>query len=445
MATRKRRKITRRAETSRHFLLSQADSRKVDESPEVGAERVRQTLTAAYPDVRCGADFLTEVLRSIGVDRPFCALWIRPDDPPETWVHAPGSDVLTGVAACLDEICRSDDGVWGVAESGMLIGIWPSWSGAQGLDAAHRLQEQVRQRTGRTVTIGVASHPTLDYMPAAALENARKAAEHAAFFGAGSRAVFDAVSLNISGDKYYERGDIPNAIREFELALRMDPQNGNVHNSLGVCYGELGDHEAALEAFGRALSVDGSDYMAVYNTGLIHELRGDREKALAHFLKACALHGDVFEILFQTGKLRLEMGDSQAARPMLERAVRLRPRSGSSQRLLGDCYAQLQLADNAIDAYKKAVKANPGDSSALSALGGLFDEKGENPDIALVFCKESVRLSPDNPLFRRRLGCLYLKLSRLEEALSEFEQAGRLGQDCAADIHNVRERMAERS
>ena len=214
-----------------------------------------------------------------------------------------------------------------------------------------------------------------------------------------------------------------------------------LHNSLGVCYGELGDHERALEAFGRALSVDGGDFMAVYNTGLIHELRGEREQALEHFLKACTLHGDVFEILFQTGKLRLEMGDPQAARPLLERAVRLRPRSGNSQRLLGDCYLQLQLPEKAIDAYKKAVKANPGDSTALSALGGLFDEKGENPDIALVFCRESVRLSPDNPLFHQRLGGLYLKLNRLEEALHEFEQAGRLGEDSAEDLRRVRERL----
>ena len=445
MAARKRRKITRRAETSRHFLLSQADSRKIDEAPEIGAEQVRQTLAAVFPDLRCGADFVTAALQPIASDQPFCALWVRPDDPPETWVHAPGSDGLAGAAACLDEICRGADGTWGVSESGMLIGVWPSWSAAQGLDAAHHLQELVHQRLGRTVTIGVACHPTLDFPPRDVLENARKAAEHAAFFGPGSRVVFDAVSLNISGDKYYEHGDIPTAIREFQLALRMDPQNGNVHNSLGVCYGELGDHERALEAFGSALSVDGGDYMAVYNTGLICELKGDREKALEHFLKACALHGDVFEILLQTGKLQLEMGDPRAARPLLERAARLRPRSGNSQRLLGDCYVQLQAPEKAIDAYKKAVKANPADSAALSALGGLFDEKGENPDIALVFCRESVRISPDNPLFRRRLGGLYSKLNRLDEALGEFEQAGRLGQDCAEDIRRIRERMAERN
>jgi tetratricopeptide (TPR) repeat protein len=445
MATRRRRRIARRAETSRHFLLSQTHRRRVGEAPDVGAEFVRQALSAGFPDLRGGGDFLAAALQAAGRDQPFCALSIRPDARAETGRGASGPEVLVQVAACLDEACRGTGGVWGVAGSGLLSAIWPSWSGAEGRDAARRLQDQVFQRTGGTVTIGVAAHPTLDYAPQEALENARKAADHAAFFGPNSCAVFDAISLNISGDSHYERGDIAAAIQEFQQALRLDPQNANLLNSLGVCYGVLGEHERALGAFGRALSLAAGDYMAVYNTGLIYGLQGRREDALEHFLRAGALHQDVFEILFQTGKLRLEMGDAPAARPLLERATRLRPRSGPAQRLLGDCYAHLHLPEMAIGAYKKAVKANPGDSQALSALGALFDEKGENPEIAMVFCKESVRLAPANPVFRKRLGSLYFKLGRLEEALREFEQAARLGHDSAEDIRRVHERRSARN
>jgi tetratricopeptide (TPR) repeat protein len=445
MATRKRRKIAHREETSRHFLLSQTDTRKVDEAPDFCADGVRPILAEAFPSLCCGVDFRQAALEQIGGRGTFAALVIRPDDPPETWMAAPGSDALVGVAVCLDEACRSVEGLWGVEESGLLAGLWPSCSESEGLDAARRLQEQVRLRAGRTVTIGVAAHPTLDYPPQETLENARKAAEHAAFFGPNSRVAFDAVSLNISGDKCYEHGDIPAAIREFQKALQLDPHNVNVHNSLGVCYGVLGDHRQAAEAFTRALALESGEYMAVYNLGLIHLLQGRRQEALEHFLRAGALHGDIFEIQFQTGKLRLEMGNPQAARPLLERAVRLRSRSGNAQRLLGDCYADLDLPDKAIGAYQKAVKVNPGDSFALSALGRLFDQQGENPEIALVFCQESVRLSPDNPLFRRRLGHLYFRLNRLEEALREFEQAGLLGQDSTEDIRRVRERMENKN
>jgi len=444
MATRKRRKIARREETSRHFLLSQTHRRKVDDAPDLGADGVRQILIQAFPSLRCGVDFRQAALEQMG-GGAFVALVIRPDDPLETWMAAPGSDALAGVAACLDEACRAAGGLWGVEASGLLAGLWPRCNAAEGLDVARGLQEQVHLRTGRTVTIGVAAHPTLDYAPLEALENARKAAEHAAFFGPNSRVAFDAVSLNISGDTCYERGDIPAAIHEFQKALQLDPQNVNVHNSLGVCYGVLGDHGRALEAFAHALSLESGEYMAVYNMGLIHLLQGRREEALEQFLRAGDMHGDIFEIQFQTGKLRLEMGNPQAARPLLERAARMRSRSGNAQRLLGDCYAELNLPEKAIGAYQKAVKVNPGDSLALSALGRLFDERGENPEIAMIFCKESVSLSPQNPLFRKRLGRLYLKLNRLEEALKEFEQAGLLGQDSAEDIRRVRERMGDQN
>ena len=444
MATRKRRKIARREETSRHFLLSQTHRRKVDDAPDLGADGVRQILIQAFPSLRCGVDFRQAALEQMG-GGAFVALVIRPDDPLETWMAAPGSDALAGVAARLDEACRAAGGLWGVEASGLLAGLWPRCNAAEGLDVARGLQEQVHLRTGRTVTIGVAAHPTLDYAPLEALENARKAAEHAAFFGPNSRVAFDAVSLNISGDTCYEHGDIPAAIHEFQKALQLDPQNVNVHNSLGVCYGVLGDHGRALEAFAHALSLESGEYMAVYNMGLIHLLQGRREEALEQFLRAGDMHGDIFEIQFQTGKLRLEMGNPQAARPLLERAARMRSRSGNAQRLLGDCYAELNLPEKAIGAYQKAVKVNPGDSLALSALGRLFDERGENPEIAMIFCKESVSLSPQNPLFRKRLGRLYLKLNRLEEALKEFEQAGLLGQDSAEDIRRVRERMGDQN
>ena len=444
MATRKRRKIARREETSRHFLLSQTHRRKVDDAPDLGADGVRQILIQAFPSLRCGVDFRQAALEQMG-GGAFVALVIRPDDPLETWMAAPGSDALAGVAARLDEACRAAGGLWGVEASGLLAGLWPRCNAAEGLDVARGLQEQVHLRTGRTVTIGVAAHPTLDYAPLEALENARKAAEHAAFFGPNSRVAFDAVSLNISGDTCYERGDIPAAIHEFQKALQLDPQNVNVHNSLGVCYGVLGDHGRALEAFAHALSLESGEYMAVYNMGLIHLLQGRREEALEQFLRAGDMHGDIFEIQFQTGKLRLEMGNPQAARPLLERAARMRSRSGNAQRLLGDCYAELNLPEKAIGAYQKAVKVNPGDSLALSALGRLFDERGENPEIAMIFCKESVSLSPENALFRKRLGRLYLKLDRLEEALKEFEQAGLLGQDSAEDIRRVRERMGDQN
>lgn len=445
MTARKRRKIARREGTSRHFLISQTDIRRVEEPAGWEADHIRESLARTFPTVRCGGVFREQSAQRLKIGQRFTALVIRPDALLDDAAVAPETDILVDIAVCLEEVCRTTGGWWGVEDTGMLAGIWPELGTDEGTELGRQVQRHFQARTGRTVTIGVAAFPTIDYTPRETLENARKAAEHAAFFGPNSRVAFDAVSLNISGDKFYERGDIPAAMHEYQQALRMDPQHANVHNSLGVCYGVLGDYERALAEFSKVLRLKDREYMAVYNVGLIHLLSNCKDKALEWFLKAHALRADVFEILFQTGKLYMDIGLPQAGQPYLEHAARLRTRSGSAYRVLGDCYASLGRSDKAIAAYKKAVKVNPGDSMALSALGGLFERLGENPEIAMVFYKESVRLAPENPLFHHRLAGLYFKLERLEEALQEFEQARSLGQDTAEDIRRVRDRMAARN
>ncbi len=82
---------------------------------------------------------------------------------------------------------------------------------------------------------------------------------------------------------------------------------------------------------------------------------------------------------------------------------------------------------------------------SLSAMGCLFAEREENPEIALMFCQESVRLSPENGLFRFRLGQLYLKENRLTDALKQFKKAEFLGQDASAVIAQIQKRLPARA
>ena len=73
------------------------------------------------------------------------------------------------------------------------------------------------------------------------------------------------------------------------------------------------------------------------------------------------------------------------------------------------------------------------------------DDSGENPEIALIFCQESVTLAPDNGLFRYRLGRLYYKLDRFTEALQEFKKAKFLGYDAPEYIQKIQDRLADES
>ena len=62
----------------------------------------------------------------------------------------------------------------------------------------------------------------------------------------------------------------------------------------------------------------------------------------------------------------------------------------------------------------------------------------------MMFCQESVKLSPENGLFRYRLGQLYFKQNRLDDALKEFKKADLLGHEASEYIEKIqRQRPAK--
>ena len=76
------------------------------------------------------------------------------------------------------------------------------------------------------------------------------------FYGKSSAAVFDAVSLNISGDIYFGDGDLAKAVKEYKRGLKCDSRDVNLHNSLGVALAMMNKLSSALQSFKKALALD---------------------------------------------------------------------------------------------------------------------------------------------------------------------------------------------
>lgn len=431
--------------TSRHFLLSRTDTRSLDDQSCPQTSGIDEALEARFPDIKRGPNFIDGAVQQMNAAGRFAAMAVRCDGSERPGDHAPevwSAEDWAGMAEIVQDFCPRDNSFWGLIRSNTFATCRADQDAQDLLRQGRLFQRTVRERIKKSVTIGVAEYPCIAYSPSEVLENTLKALDHAAFFGPESAVIFDAVSLNISGDHFYDRGEFSMAIAEFERALALDADNVNVYNSLGVCFGILGEHDRAKASFRKALELDSQEYMAIYNLGQVNLLQGERDLALKNFIEADRIQNGVFEIVFQTGKLHLENGDPENSRPYLEQACKLNPDSSQVFRYLGECHSALGNTLEAIDAYQKAVRANPNDATSLSALGCLLDERGENPEIAMVFCRESVSLAPENAQFRFRLGTLYLKHDELDKALREFRKAELLGYDASADIQTIQDRKA---
>ena len=438
-----KKKLIHSPESTRHFLFSKTDTGRLQDVKSQKILDADEAVKSAFPDMLCGSDFIDHAIKQLDAVEQFSALVIRIDPLKEENGPAEPPADNTGVvdaAGILDGLCRKENGLWGTLEAGLFGTFFPDKKESVSLELARHFQKHLKKKAGQTVSIGVASFPTLAYKKPEIIDNACKALDHATFFGSNSLVAFDDVSLNISGDKLYEKGNIQEAINEFKLALKLDPGNENVHNSLGVCYGLQSQYDAAIAEFQKAIALAPGEYMALYNLGLVQLLMKQPDRALEYFLDADKINGDNYEVAFQTGKLYLETGNFKKGQPYLERAAELEPASGQVYRYLGDCYRAGHRLQDAISAYKKAIKHNPHDAAALSALGNIFDDQGENPEITLMFLRESIALSPGNGLFHHRLGRHFSNQHHLDDALKEFVRAKSLGYDATEDIKAIKNR-----
>jgi tetratricopeptide (TPR) repeat protein len=400
---------------------------------------IESSLTNAFPDMLSDEAFFIHTSKKLESWDEFAALVICPDpikeEASEQRLQIP--EFMLALAKAADTACKIQSGFWGMFYPDCVACFIEAKNDDHISEIVQTIRKELKVRTALTFSVGIATYPQLSYKKNDIIENAHKALRHAGFLGHNSTVRFDAVSLNISGDKLYQEGDVDNAISEFEKALHIDPQNVNVSNSLGICYSSKGEHQKALDEFRKVMTLASDDVMAPYNAGLTYLMIGDKIKALEMFFKAHALDENQFEVVIQLGRLYLEIKDLEMARKYLEKATEMDMESGPAHRFLGECYNELNMIPEAIQAYSQAVRLNANDAYSLSALACLYARQKINQEIAIVFARQSVDLSPSTALFQYRLGKVYFLLDRFEEALKELKSALELGHDCSSLILEI--------
>lgn len=252
---------------------------------------------------------------------------------------------------------------------------------------------------GSSFSMGVATFPFRDFKKSAMPLNCRKALQHAAFYGPDSLAVFDAVSLNISGDVYYNEGDLVKAMGEYRQGLLLEPDNVNILNSMGVASIQLNRSKVARACFQKALAIEPGNFMALFNLGFIClESKQDAE-ALALWERALSVDGEHPDLLQHLGMLYCRLGRYVESREVLEhcdKMIKKNPHQGGEPmvvaRWLGRACEALGENAFAIGAYQRAVSGNPRDAGSLSRLGCLYALEKQGQDIALSLCGQAVEL-----------------------------------------------------
>ncbi len=412
--------VTRSKSCEKDFMLASTERKPDACKADRCLGETSHILQKRFKQLKCKEDLADYAAKRLASSKLFTVLILSVDSPDR--LISPDT-VLTKAALALESVCKRENGFWGLEDAFVLAAFFDNMEARRLVDYVKKIQQAIASKTPGTVSAGIAEFPVLSYKRFEIIECAKKALVHAGFFGHNSFAVFDAVTLNISGDELYQKNDIKGAIEEYKKGLKLDPENTNLLNSLGVCYGMQGKLDLALLCFEKAIQKDPEELMAVYNAGYVYMLKKDYKTALGFFARADAIEPDVFEVIFQSGRVHLEMGEADTARRLLEKAKAINPESKAIHRFLGDAYVATEQFDKAEVHYKTALKYYPEDADVLSALGFLYETQKRNADIALIFCKKACEINPAKGIFHYRLGRLLFNRNIPNEALEAFKLA----------------------
>ncbi len=312
--------------------------------------------------------------------------------------------------------------------------LLPDASGDAVLDWARQAQAGLELAAPSVpVAFGVCHWPCLEQTRTAMAVNCRKALLHGRFFGPGSVTVFDHVSLNVSGDAYFDEGDYRQAVRDYQAGVLMNHDDINLMNSLGVALAELNRHRQAVACFKQVLKKEPDNFMALANLGFALRMLGRDEDALDSFQRALQSPGYTGpsaapELSLQLGRLYCNAGRFAEALHVLET---LEARGAGRQefslyRLLGEAYMETGREKKAMRSLQRALHLFPQDAASLSMLGTLYLQAGEGDDIALGFCRKAVVLDEQGSEHWQRLGWVLLHFQRPEEALAAARKSLRL-------------------
>jgi len=233
-----------------------------------------------------------------------------------------------------------------------------------------------------------------------------------------------------------DKGDTDGAIASSREAIRLKPDLMRAHCNLGNALLGKDDREGAIASYREAIRLEPDFADAHYNLGCILSAKGDMDGAIASYREAIRLKPDDSEPHCNLGGVLRAKGDVDGAIASSREAIRLKPDDAEAHSNLGTALLNKGDVDGAIASCREAVRLEPDYAPAHSNLGAVLSAKGD-VDGAIASSREAIRLKPDFAIPHTNLGSALLDKGDMDGAIASHREAIRLEPDLAKAHNNL--------
>lgn len=270
----------------------------------------------------------------------------------------------------------------------------------------------------------------------------------------------DATGWARLGDAYYKNKQYQLAVRAFQEAVRLKPEEARFRVDLGNALDDGGDPDGAIIQYLAAIRLEPKDPYSHRNVGVVYFRKGDRKAAEAAFREALRLKPDYWMARRSVVDVLVQKKDWKRIQHQYREALRLSRSEflnhfglrllpveqeelarASEEAVVHWCLGALFL--NRVQDVKKARKeferaARRDRNFALphQVLAALYDMQGKGKQ-ALDAAQEALRINGNLPNAYITVGNVHKREENLEKAVEAFQEAIRIAPDLAKAHFNL--------
>ena len=213
---------------------------------------------------------------------------------------------------------------------------------------------------------------------------------------------FEALCFNAIALVETDLGRSAEAIKAYQNAISLAPEQISPWNNLGNLYRKLEKYDEALAAFQKAIEQNDSDAVAWNGLADLQHALGHNDDAIYAYLKA----------------------------------TEFSPNYAPSWSGLGNSYMEEGQLEQALAAHLKAIEIDTHRFDSRFALGDIYRLQGKNEDASMTY-RTVIELDPNNVPAWSKLGDLHYSLGANEEALHAYQKAIDSDQECFLPYANL--------
>jgi tetratricopeptide (TPR) repeat protein len=197
-----------------------------------------------------------------------------------------------------------------------------------------------------------------------------------------------------TGKANYEKGNLGEAIKHLDAAMKEDAQNADIPYYIARSYADMQNYKQAVSYFEKAVALKPTDTQWIYEMALMYYAMNDDKNSLKYMLEAAEKgHRKDNDFLQNLSVAYLNAGKFDEGVGILKETLQRRPTDIGLLNMIAEAYYDSKKYNEAITYYDQLLTIDKTNAEALYMIGMSYIKKGEK-EKGQALCDRAIQMNP---------------------------------------------------